>query len=695
MQAEQLLNNRYRVDGLLGNGGMALVYVGTDTLLRRRVAIKVLRDQYAADDDFVRRFSYEAQSAAKLSHPNIVNVYDFGNESGAYYIVMELVDGATLGELLREERVLPEGVAVDYAIQIASGLAYAHRQGLLHRDVKPANILVTQDDVVKLSDFGIARAVSENTLGVTQPGMVMGSVAYLSPEQAQNHELDERSDLYSLGVVLYQMVTGTLPFSGDTPVAVALKHVTETAPVLDPDAAGVSPAVAAIVERLLRKDPRDRFASATELASALREARERPLIAHAVAAGAAADGGAGRVPPTAPPPRPSASPDRPSDVAVAELVEEHDEDHGLDPRWLVMPVLLIAAIVLGFFALRGDVVFFGPARDITVPSVEGKSSTVAQQALFALNLHPTVSTETSETVPVDHVIRQDPAAGTAVAKDAAITLIVSEGLPPVTVPNVQGYSAADAQRTLSDAKLRAKVTEVFNPNVPAGQVIDVSPASGSQARENSVIALMVSKGIAPVLVPSVVNLELDDARRALAAAGLKISLTQTANDAIPANIVASQSPDPGASVPPQSTIAIVVSTGPTAAVIPNVVGNDPNTAQAALTAAAFVPVLNYNVDATDASGKVAFQAPTAGTSATKGSKVTIFVSVTGTVPDVTGAKLDDAKASLIAAGYKVGNIAYTRDATLTDGQVVRTEPAANEKLSPGESVNITVMQTAQ
>ena len=222
-----MYNNRYRVDGSLGNGGMANVYVGTDTLLRRRVAIKVLREQYASDDDFVKRFSYEAQAAARLSHPNIVNVYDFGREDHAYYIVMELVDGATLGDIMRDERVLPEPVAVDYAIQIASGLAYAHRQGLLHRDVKPANILVTKDDVVKLSDFGIARAVSEHTLGVTQPGMVMGSVAYISPEQAQGHDIDERSDLYSVGVVLYQMLTGALPFSAETPVAVALKHVSE------------------------------------------------------------------------------------------------------------------------------------------------------------------------------------------------------------------------------------------------------------------------------------------------------------------------------------------------------------------------------------------------------------------------------------------------------------------------------------
>ena len=691
MQAEQLLNNRYRVDGLLGNGGMALVYVGTDTLLRRRVAIKVLRDQYAADDDFVHRFSYEAQSAAKLSHPNIVNVYDFGRENDAYYIVMELVDGATLGELLREERVLPEGVAIDYATQIASGLAYAHRQGLLHRDVKPANILITKDDVVKLSDFGIARAVSEHTMGVTQPGMVMGSVAYISPEQAQNHELDERSDLYSVGVVLYQMLTGALPFSADTPVAVALKHVTEPAPELDPKTSGVSPAVAAIVSRLLRKDPQDRFASATELASALREARERPLVAHA--GRGSAEPPPGRVPPDGPPPRRSLAPDLPELLTAGELVAEHDERPRPDVRWIVMPALLVAAVLIGFFALRSDL--FGPARNIAVPGLEGKSSTVAQQSLFALGLRPVVSEEASETVPVDHVVRQDPPAGTKLARDANVALVVSQGLPLVPVPNVKGFSAADAQRTLTDAKLRVKVTQTYNATVPAGQVIDVNPGPGSQARQDSVIALTVSKGIAPVAIPSVINLTLDEARRTLAAAHLQVSVTQTANDAIPANIVASQSPDPAAQVAPNSTVAIVVSTGPTSAEIPSVVGNDPDTAQATLTQAAFVPVLNYNVDAKGPPGKVAFQNPNAGTQAKKGSKVTIFVTVPGTVPDVAGMTLDDAKRALVAAGYKVGNIAVTPDATVAPGTVVRTEPEGSMRLNPGESVNLTIMQTAQ
>src|SRR5580658_2829437 len=323
LELEHVFNGRYRVDTRLGTGGMAIVYCGTDLLLRRRVAIKVLRDQFS-DDDFIKRFSYEAQAAARLSHPNGVNVYDFGHEGDAYFIVMELVEGETLAAMLRGERRVPESVAIDYATQIAAGLAFAHRQGLLHRDVKPANILVTGDDVVKLGDFGIARAVAENAIGVTQPGMVMGSVAYVSPEQAQGRELDARSDLYSLGVVLYQMVTGRLPFNGETPVAVALKHVSEPAPVLDPARDGVSPALASIIATLLQKNPDERFASATELGRALREAREQPALSVGSAGRVSGDAPTSRfgaVSAPQPPPRPSAAPDRSADNGVAQLDE--------------------------------------------------------------------------------------------------------------------------------------------------------------------------------------------------------------------------------------------------------------------------------------------------------------------------------------------------------------------------------------
>ena len=691
---EKIFNNRYRVDGTLGNGGMANVYVGTDTLLRRRVAIKVLREQYASDDDFVKRFSYEAQSAAKLSHPNIVNVYDFGREDHSYYIVMELVDGATLGEIMRDERVLPEPVAVDYAIQIASGLAYAHRQGLLHRDVKPANILVTKDDVVKLSDFGIARAVSEHTLGVTQPGMVMGSVAYISPEQAQGHDIDERSDLYSVGVVLYQMLTGALPFSGENPVAVALKHVSEAPKPIDPATTGVSPAVASIVGRLLRKDPTERYSSATELASALREARERPNVTHADGFADAPTSRFGTVTVPKPPPRRSVAPDRPETRGAWAAGETGSEvEPGPDRRWIAYAALLVAAILIGFFALRG---FGGPAKTVDVPDLQGQSAVKAQQQLLGLGLLWKVSYEQSEGVPQDQVIRQDPPAGTKLAKNDVVTLVVSGGLPHVNVPDVKGYNRDDAVRTLQNAKLRSKIVEAYSAKVPAQQVIDVNPAVATSVRQNSLVTLTVSKGTKPTAVPDVVTMTEDDARKRLAALGLRLVVAQRAeSDSIPAGVVASQDPQPSSTVAPNSDVNVIISTGPSASTVPNVVGEDARSAQAALQQAGFTVVRAYTVDAANPTGKISLQQPPADKQAKKGSTVTIFVSVSGSIPDVAGMSLEDAKRALIEQGYQIGNIAYTQDSSLQDGQVVRTEPEANSQLKPGESVNLSVMRAGE
>jgi beta-lactam-binding protein with PASTA domain/serine/threonine protein kinase len=686
---EKIFNNRYRVDGTLGNGGMANVYVGTDTLLRRRVAIKVLREQYASDDDFVKRFSYEAQSAAKLSHPNIVSVYDFGTADHSYYIVMELVDGATLGDLMRQERVLPEPVALDYAIQVASGLAYAHRQGLLHRDVKPANILVTKDDVVKLSDFGIARAVSEHTLGVTQPGMVMGSVAYISPEQAQGHDIDERSDLYSVGVVLYQMLTGALPFTGDNAVAVALKHVSADAPAIDPKAAGVSPAVASIVARLLRKDPRERFASATELASALREARERPNVTQPFD-GVSGDAPTTRIPVVTPPPRRSVAPDR-TEPHVVETIETDYVEPRRDRRWLLFPALLAAAILIGYFALRGGT---SPAQQVVMPKLQGQMASTAQKQLLELGLQSKVTNEDNSTVPVDRVIRQDPAPGTHVGKNDVVTLVVSGGLPRVAVPDIKDYSLDDAIRSLTSNKLKYKVVEAFSNNVPAKQLIDVNPPPGTSLRQSSTVVLTVSKGVKPIFVPDLVGMTQAAARKSLAKLGLSLIVAQqTESDTIPKDVIASQDPQPSASAAPNSTVNVIVSTGPSTVTVPNVVGNDVDAAQAALRAAGVTPALSYTVDAANPTGKISLQKPEAGAKVKKGTPVTIFWSVSGSVPDVSGMTLDEAKAALLASGYQVGNIAETQESSLQDGRVVRTEPEANSTLKPGESVNITIMRS--
>jgi serine/threonine-protein kinase len=677
LETEHVFNGRYRVDTRLGTGGMAIVYCGTDLLLRRRVAIKVLRDQFSSDDDFIKRFSYEAQAAARLSHPNIVNVYDFGREGDAYFIVMELVEGETLASILRDEHRVPESVAIDYATQIAAGLAFAHRQGLLHRDVKPANILVTHDDVVKLSDFGIARAVAENAIGVTQPGMVMGSVAYVSPEQAQGRELDARSDLYSLGVVLYQMITGRLPFTGETPVAVALKHVGEPAPALDAST-GVSPALASIVATLLQKDPAARFASATELGRALREAREQP--AQRVGAGArgpAATGVSSGAPP--PPPRASAAPDR---ALNGTATYEEPLPPVFDRRWIPFAALLfVAAVLAGYLGVRA----LGPRPDVAVTDFSGSSSMLAQQSLVAAGLRPQL--EASETVPTDRVVHQYPAAGTMTYHGAAVTLFVSSGPPQTPIPDVKGFTTADAQHTLANAKFKTKIVQKYDETAAKDTVLDVNPAVGTNAGEGSTVTLTISQGRQPVRIPQVTGLTLDAARALLARKGLNLNVDQqTPSDTIPSGTVVSQAQSSGTTIDPGSTVGVTVSSGGAPVAVPDVGGKLAADALAVLEGSGFTTRVTYVVDTTAPSGAVSAQDPPANATAPHHSLVTLTIAVPGTVPDLTNMTLDDAKNALTASGYTLGAIGPVQDGL--PGRIVRTAPPANAALAPGSPVTL-------
>jgi serine/threonine-protein kinase len=682
LEIEHVFNGRYRVDTRLGTGGMAIVYCGTDLLLRRRVAIKVLRDQFSSDDDFIKRFSYEAQAAARLSHPNIVNVYDFGREDDAYFIVMELVEGETLASMLRDEHRIPESVAIDYATQIAAGLAFAHRQGLLHRDVKPANILVTHDDVVKLGDFGIARAVAENAIGVTQPGMVMGSVAYVSPEQAQGRELDARSDLYSLGVVLYQMVTGRLPFTGETPVAVALKHVGEPPPALDASS-GVSPALASIVATLLQKDPGGRFASATELGRALREAREQPAqrVGAGARGGAQSPGAYGGGGAPLPPPRASAAPDRPLHNGTATFAEPLPPV--FDRRWIPFVALLfVVAILAGYLGVRA----LGPRRDVPVVDFTGNSSMQAQQSLVAAGLRPQVQLEASETVPTDRVIHQDPPAGALTAHGAPVTLFVSSGPPEAAIPDVRGFTTADAQHTLANAKFKTKIAQRYDATAAKDTVLDVNPPIGSSAGEGSIVTLTISQGRQPVHVPQLTGLTLDAARALAAHDGLNLNVDQqTPSDTIPSGTVVSQAQGAGSSVDPGSTVGVTVSSGGTPVPVPDVGGKPPADAKATLEAAGFTTRLQFAVEP-GGGGGVSAQDPAAGVTAPHRSLVTLTISVPGTVPDVTNMTLDDAKNALIASGYTIGAAGLVQDGL--PGRVARTAPAANAQLAPGSPVTL-------
>lgn len=691
MIEERIFNNRYRLDRKLGEGGMATVYCGTDILLRRRVAIKVLLEQYAADAEFVRRFYQEAESAARLSHPNIVNTYDVGQQGGTYFIVMELVDGPSLAEIIAADGRLPEPVAIDYAAQIASGLAYAHRQGLLHRDIKPANVLVTKDDVVKLSDFGIARAVSQQTMALTKPGLVMGSVYYISPEQAQEHEVHETADLYSLGIVLYQMLTGGLPYTGESPVTVALKHIGDPVPTIDVLETGVSPALAAIVNRLLQKKPEHRFASASELATALREARERPSVP-----GYRISDDAPTSVSSALPPRRSPMPDR---LSAAQI-----RSHEREPRrssWSLVALVsaLVVATALGYF------IFAKPlsplAGGVLVGDYSGMAQADAQEAIVNGGLRTRFTKSASETVPPDHVIRQSPPAGTKVEKNQVVELVVSNGKPLLGLRDVRGFNVNDAQRALQEDGFAVTLRRVFD-NTIRDNVIDQMPKPGAKVPEATRVTLLVSTGPRPVVIPNFVNMPLERARALAGQLGITLDTSQSV-PGMPPNTIASQDMAQGTSVDRNAIVRVVVNSGmpnaaptPSAngplASLPNLFQDDYATARQTLTQAGFQYAVRYATQSTY-NGKIVAQDPPAG-EVPQGSTVTVTLSVSGEIPDTEGMTTEAAIKTLEAYGYSVARWQYTTSVG-ADGKVIGTEPTAGTALAPGSSVTVTVNGTPQ
>jgi eukaryotic-like serine/threonine-protein kinase len=597
-----LIDRRYRLLNRIGSGGMADVWCAEDTQLGRKVALKVLHERFAQDREFVERFRREASAAAGLQHPNVVNVFDRGEFDGTYYIAMEYVEGASLKDLIG--RGMSVGEAIEVTRQVLTAARFAHAHGIIHRDLKPHNVLVDGEGRATVTDFGIARAGASE---ITQTGSVMGTAQYLSPEQAQGLEVTTRSDLYSIGVLLYEALTGRVPFEGDSAVAVALKQVSE--PPRPPSRLNpaVPPALDAVVLKTLAKDPANRFASADEFAAALDAAEADPSTSPvgdtaAFAPVAAAPGTEVRGAPAAPPPE--APP--PSEARGRW-------------RWAVLALLLLGLAGVTAWALTRP-------GQIVVPTVLGETEERATQVLDDAGFEVEI-TEVENPQPPGTVLEQDPRAGIEADEGSTVTLTVSEGPGTAKVPRVEGLTERDALRKLEDRGFQVETDTRFSNEVDPGVAIGTEPGAGTKIEGGSTVTLIVSEGSNLVEVPSVVGQQQQIAENAIEGAGL-IANVETQNSDEPEGTVTVQDPVGGSSVEAGSEVTIVVSTGAGSVIVPNVEGLFRDGAVRVLQNRGLdVIVQEETVSDPAEDGRVVDQAPEGGSRVRQGDTVTILVGV--------------------------------------------------------------------
>ncbi|MFG2071781.1 Stk1 family PASTA domain-containing Ser/Thr kinase [Nonomuraea maritima] len=572
MTQPRLLGGRYELDGVVGRGGMAEVYRARDIRLDRIVAIKTLRSDLARDHTFQARFRREAQSAASLNHPAVVAVYDTGEDATdgtpVPYIVMEYVDGRTLRDLLRQDRRLLPERAVELVDGILRALDYSHRGGIVHRDIKPANVMITRAGDVKVMDFGIARAMADSAATMTQTAQVIGTAQYLSPEQARGERVDARSDIYSTGCVLYELLTGQPPFTGDSPVAIAYQHVREE-PIppsqIDPEI----PAWAdAIVLKAMAKDPAHRYQSAGEMRADIQRAMSgMPVDAQTMAM--TSNYGQGTRMMTAAQMQSGPATQRTSSVSPYE----YDEGGGRGGRrrasgggntavktalWIIIPLLII-----GSFITIGYVMFSGKDTpvdtQVTIPALATQERAFAEQQLKTLGLKVEVVSQADSDAEKGTVIKTDPAEGAKVAKESSVKLYVSSGPKKIKVPDgLVGMPQADAMAALEEAGLQGTV-KTRASSKKQGTVIATEPKAGASLEEGGTVTVFVPRELAEI--PSLIGLTADDATSQLKALGFKPRLSKLASDQ-PEGTVIQQNPAPGTPQPPGTTITIVVSSGP-------------------------------------------------------------------------------------------------------------------------------------
>jgi eukaryotic-like serine/threonine-protein kinase len=637
---DQVFDGRYRVVRKLGTGGMANVYLAEDQELGRSVAIKMLDERHSQDEQFVERFRREAKNAAGLSHPNIVSIYDRGQAEGTYYIAMEYLEGRTLKELLITRGPTPLAVAIDYARQILAALGFAHRHGIVHRDIKPHNVVVAPDGRLKVTDFGIARS---GTSQMTETGSIIGTAQYLSPEQAKGAPVTPASDIYSVGIVLYEMLTGSVPFTGDTPLEIAMKHLSTTPLPPSEIRHDVPHELDSIVLRALAKNPEDRYQSADEMDVDLARASHGQAVAPETeeaatqvlrGAGAATLASAStaitrRVSVAPPPSAPTPPYSRPTGFY------EYDEPmrRSFWP-WLLAALLVAAAIVAGWYVYTKIQDQLNQTKPVAVPLVAGSVERLAIDKLEAAGLGYKVVRQPSESVEEGRVIDQDPGAGERRDKGWVVKIFVSTGKPKVPVPNVVGKQATDAVAALTEKGLKANVHYVHSAE-DSGRVTGQFPKAGSRLLKGERVRINVSQGLKPVGVPPVVGSPFESAAGALQGAGFAVARRDVeSND--PKGVVVQMDPPANSLVAPGSTITLFVSKGPREAAVPDVTSFSRADAIATLRNSGFKVVVDVSETEDPSQDSVVLtQTPGPGESAKPGTTVTISVGRYVEPPPVT------------------------------------------------------------
>ena len=602
---DDLVDGRYRVESRIGSGGMADVYCAHDEQLGRKIALKVLHRRFAADEEFVERFRREASSAAGLQHPNVVQVFDRGSWDGTYYIAMEFLPGRSLKQIIREEGPLHPARAVDIVIGVLRAARFAHKRGIVHRDIKPHNVIVDDEGRVKVTDFGIARAGASD---MTETGAIMGTAAYLSPEQAQGHAVAATSDLYSIGIVLYEMLTARVPFEAESAVTIALKQVSED-PVppraINPE---VSPELEAVVLRAMQKDPAQRYVDADQFIAALEEVRDLPARYDEAQRTGAITGVYPAV----------------VDYEPAMPLEPYDpiEEERRSARFwigLLLALLALAALAIGaYLLLKPDTQ--------PVPRVVGLNADVAATKLNDAGFEVQLQSVRSADRPESEVIRQRPNPGEQAEEGSTVTVFVSSGPGTEEVPDVGGRTVDDARRALERRGFMVEVEREFSETVPRGRVIETQPAARTQLTIGSTVSLLVSRGREQVEVPDVVGQEQEDARSRLENADLVVDVEEEETDDAEPGIVLRQTPAAGSEVEMGETVTIVVAREPAEELVPDVVGAPVNDALDALTEAGFRPrQREVPVQTPDEDGFVVDQDPGPNERRPRGSRVTIEV----------------------------------------------------------------------